>query len=235
MTRASSNDRAGRAPKRSVAALVGAGLFAGIVAAGLIGASAACGPSFQAIYEGNTRFEHCYAMEEDPQRSMHDKADCWRDWSEHYTYGQTRDRVQYAIARYVALSAAPTAPTDEAMMMAAPGVTPRVSNITAPAPTNAFAPPPKVLGDIPDAETPITRPSERASDRPTAPVPAPHNPDASLAPILPGEPCANQCSQDFRACQQQCVPPDAGAHLLGGVPCRACDGTYAACMRTCFK
>jgi hypothetical protein len=115
-------------------------------------ASTACGPSFQAIYEGNVHFEHCYALEESPARPIRDKADCWRDWSEHYTYGQTRDRIQYAIARYVALSQAQNVPTDEALMMAAPGMTPRLTTITAPAPTSAFEPPPKVLDA--DAQAP---------------------------------------------------------------------------------
>src|SRR5262245_15726431 len=100
-------------PRRSLVA------FALVSAASA--ALAACGPSFQVIYEGNSRFEHCYALEENPQASMPAKAACWRDWSEHYTYGQTRDRINYATARYVALSEAPNAPTDEALMMAAPG------------------------------------------------------------------------------------------------------------------
>ena len=108
--------------------------IAPVVGAAGLGAVAACGPSFQAVYEGNARFEHCYALEENPQVSMPEKAACWRDWSEHYTYGQTRDRVHYATARYVALSEARDAPTDEALMMAAPGETPRRSTITAPAP-----------------------------------------------------------------------------------------------------
>ena len=112
-----------------------------IVVASGAAAVIGCGPSFQAVYEGNARFEHCYALEENPQMAMPDKASCWRDWSEHYTYGQTRDRIQYAIARYVALSQAPRVPTDEALMMAAPGERPRVSTITAPAPTDAFATP----------------------------------------------------------------------------------------------
>jgi hypothetical protein len=199
-------------------------------------ASSACGPSFQAIYEGNSRFEHCYALEENPQSPMPEKADCWRDWSEHYTYGQTRDRVQYAIARYVALSQAPNAPTDEAMMMAAPGETPRVSNITAPQPTNAFAPPPKVLADMPDADpSTVARPQERSSDLPTYVVGSPHNPDASMARPLPSEGCSDQCAKDFRSCSVDCVGRDGGSHFLGGTPCKSCDGTYAACMRGCFK
>src|SRR4051812_41643641 len=87
--------------------------LSGPVLAGILGVSGvcACGPSFQAIYEGDARFEHCYALEENPQTSMPDRAACWRDWSERYTYGQTRDRIHYATARYVALSQAGSAPT----------------------------------------------------------------------------------------------------------------------------
>ena len=179
-----------------------------------------CGPSFHAIYEGNARFEHCYALEESTQSGMKERADCWRDWSEHYTYGQTRDRIQYATARYVALSQTQNVPTDEALMMAAPGMTPRVSTITAPAPTSPYQPPPKVLDEA-DANSmsPPERPGEKnvilgtAPDAATSPAPAP--------PALPGEPCALKCSMDFRTC----APPDAGT----------CDKAYKTCMRGCFK
>jgi hypothetical protein len=180
----------------------------------VLGGALACGPSFQAIYEGNSRFEHCYALEENAQTAMPEKASCWRDWSEHYTYGQTRDRIHYATARYVALSQSTNVPTDEAMMMAAPGVTPRQSVITAPAPTNAFAPPPKVLEDYGDASAGKTlRPSEVpivvVADAGPAPKPV---------PPLPGADCGDACRSKFRDC-------DGGQ----------CDKTYRACMRACFK
>src|SRR5260370_11911322 len=99
----------------------------------------ACGPSFQALYEGDARFEHCYALDGSGTAPMQQKSACWRDWTLRYTYGQTRDRVEYAAARYRALSRAPEAPTDEAMMEAAPGEG-RGSFVAAPAPTSAFAP-----------------------------------------------------------------------------------------------
>lgn len=223
--------RTGRGKGRGARGLVAAGLGAGILVALVV--CGACGPSFQAIYEGDARFERCYALEENPLTSMSKKADCWRDWSEHYTYGQTRDRVQYAIARYVALSAASEAPTDEAMMLAAPGVTPRLTNIAAPAPTSAFAPPPKVLSDAPDAD--VERPNERASDRVKVVTGSPHGPDASSEPVPPSQACADGCLTDYRACRAQCVGPKADARVLGGVPCRACDGTYRGCMHTCFE
>lgn len=199
-----------------------AGVVLGVA---VLGGALACGPSFQAIYEGNARFEHCYALEENSQTAMPDKADCWRDWSEHYTYGQTRDRIHYATARYVALSQSSNVPTDEAMMMAAPGVTPRQSVITAPAPTNAFAPPPKVLDDYGDAAATRTlRPSDvptvvgvGGADASTSAAAAP--PTKPVAP-LPGADCGDTCRSKFRDCE--------------GGKSDKCDKTYRACMRACF-
>ena len=101
----------------------------------------ACGPSFQTIYENDARFEHCYALDDSATASLEKKAKCWKDWKEHHTFGQTRDRVEYAQSRYVALQRVPDLPTDEAMMHAAPGEVGDQGKLTAPTPTNAFAPP----------------------------------------------------------------------------------------------
>lgn len=200
----------------------------------------ACGPSFQAIYEGNARFEHCYALEENPQASIPDKASCWRDWSERYTYGQTRDRIHYATARYVALSEARQVPTDEALMMAAPGETPRATTITAPTPTNAFAPPPKVL-DLNEGATTGTDVVGVGAGQPlTVPVTAAAAPIAPPTPIpgdgLPASPCAETCANDFVSCSGPCAgdrnkPQKPGASKT----CAACEPTYRTCMRGCFK
>jgi hypothetical protein len=51
-------------------------LATGLALAGLAG----CGPSFQAVYDGDVRFEHCYALDESPNAPMAAKKDCWRDW-----------------------------------------------------------------------------------------------------------------------------------------------------------
>jgi hypothetical protein len=197
------------------------------LAMGATAAGLACGPSFQAIYEGNARFEHCYALEERPQIPLNEKADCWHDWAGRYTYGQTRDRIHYATARYVALSQ--SVPTDEAMMMAAPGMTPRTSTITAPIPTNAFAPPPKVLDQADASPGSPLRPSElprivgpggtsleAGTVNPIDAGPAPAPPPAG-AP-LPSTECTEACATGFRACK--------GA---------ACEKSYRACMRVCMK
>jgi hypothetical protein len=215
-------------------------LFATAIATSA-GAALACGPSFQAIYEGNVRFEHCYALEESAQTLVPEKVDCWRDWSEHYTYGQTRDRIHYATARYVALSQAANVPTDEAMMMAAPGMTPRQSSITAPAPTNAFAPPPKVLEDYPDASHRPLRPSEV----PIVVGPSSASagggrgiPHAAPEPIaLPAGDCSDRCGQTFKECKDGCATGDGGVAPKAAPEsaCAVCEKTYRGCMRGCFK
>lgn len=239
-------------------------LFAAAVAAASA-AAVACGPGFQAVYEGNARFEHCYGLEETPAATMRDKADCWRDWSDHYTYGQTRDRIQYAIARYVALSQAPNVPTDEALMMAAPGVTPRVSTITAPAPSNAFAPPPKVLEDDSGATglgvAPPAMPANRLAPLPTAgeviragsyhgtgertgeldagaaakAPPPPPPKPAPPRPELPAATCADTCGETFRACGTTCGTKPDAGSSASAAECRACEVRYKKCMRGCFK
>lgn len=195
-------------------------LLASALAGGL-----GCAPSFQAIYEGDTRFEHCYALEENPGVPMREKSECWKEWTQRYTYGQTRDRVQYAYARWRALSEAPRLPTDEAMMMAAPGVTPRVSAITAPAPTDALGPPPKVLGD---PETAIRRvqstPTEANVRSTTVSLPPPG--EASGA-----HPCEGTCRGALATCRTRC-----GDKPTPGAPsCDACDAGYRGCMRSCFE
>lgn len=258
-------DRAGRkghgAPReggteRGTAIFPGRKAALGLLLA-LVGgvAATACGPSFHAIYEGSARFEHCYALEESPQSSMPERADCWREWSERYTYGQTRDRINYATARYVALSQAPNVPTDEALMMAAPGVTPRTANIAAPTPTNAFAPPPKVLDE--DGGLPRRQPSDtnpRLGPASDGGSPAAAKVDTPPPASLPASLCAEQCGGAFRECGG-CASPDANAKEAkvddAGAPaaktekaavrgakgksCSACEASYKTCMRACFK
>jgi hypothetical protein len=195
----------------------------------------ACGPSFQTLYEGNARFEHCYALEENPQVALPEKAACWRNWSEHYTFGQTRDRIHYATARYVALSEAHDMPTDEALMMAAPGETPRRSTITAPAPTNAFAPPPKVLDPAGLSVSHMNDPTRVPVlvDAGLAAIPVDAGP-ASLPVVtsaLPSAICSDRCGSAFRTCNGESCERDGGA----SPKCEACAKTYRTCMRDCFK
>jgi hypothetical protein len=196
-------------------------LVAGLLVAGAV----ACGPSFQAIYEGDARFEHCYALDDDPSAPLQSKADCWSEWTKRYTYGQTRDRVEYAAMRYRALSRVPASPTDEAMMGAAPGEGKTTSSVTAPAPTNAFEPPPKTL---PDGDAGVNVAAHRSGETvrlPAAPAPPPSPPPPKPADT-PRASCLSGCGDSWHDCKGACAAAASG--------CPQCDKTYARCVKACF-
>lgn len=58
-----------------------------------------CGASIQALYEGDVRFEHCMALDARPDVERALREICWGEWVTFYTFGQTRDRIEYARMR----------------------------------------------------------------------------------------------------------------------------------------
>lgn len=62
-----------------------------------------CGASIQAVYESDVRFEHCIALDREPEIQPAIQRACWTEWLADYTFGQTRDRVVYAQQRLAAL------------------------------------------------------------------------------------------------------------------------------------
>lgn len=198
------------------------------IAFGAVALSVACAPSFQTLYEGDVCFEHCYALDESPRATMEQKGACWRDWVDHHTFGQTRDRVEYAQARTRAIEQMPVAPTDEALMAAAPGVgADHEGQVTAPAPTNAFAPPPKVDDTAAVAPSMRTLPQGDARQDAGRPPPTVSQKTAPL-PKAPGSECVDACSQTWETCLGSCR---AG----GKNQCDACDGKHASCLAGCVK
>src|SRR5262249_55686964 len=107
----------------------------------VITALAGCSLSYQSVYEGDVRFEHCYRLDEEHRVPIGDKVACWHDWSQKYTYGQTRDRIEYALARERTLSLAQAS----GERSAPPGASTALATIASPQPTNAFAPPPPTM------------------------------------------------------------------------------------------
>jgi hypothetical protein len=186
-------------------------LLAAIAVAGAVAAVVACGPSFQAVYEGDVQFEHCYALDESAGSTLDEKANCWRDWTKNYTYGQTRDRVEYAASRHYALTVAPSLPTDDLLQQAAPGGGFRKRLIAAPAPTTMFAPPPNTMPDSPDA-------GAAAQGEGTGST-------GAAAPRPPGTACAEDCNGEWKSCRDACA----------GKACATCDVSHSACMVACFS
>jgi len=174
----------------------------------------ACGPSFQAVYEGELHFEHCYALDE-MTISDDSKKECWREWLRGYTYGQSNDRVEYAATRFSELSLDPTLPSEDTRDAGAGSRRSRraESTVAAPMPTNAFAPPPNMsaaeVRDPPVLKT----------------VDAGKAPRAASAAGAPGSDCVAACEGRWSGCREGCKDGT----------CEPCDRTYRACVPTCFQ
>jgi hypothetical protein len=67
----------------------------------------------QAVYEGDVRFEHCMALDMQPEIRDQVRRECWSEWAAYYSYGQTRDRVTHAELRVQQLGRNRPAPVGE--------------------------------------------------------------------------------------------------------------------------
>jgi hypothetical protein len=204
----------GRRPSPLRDGLLALALFAGLVTTGLGGATA-CGPSFQAVYECDVGFEHCYALEEGTA-STDAMKECWRGWLHSYTYGQPRDRVEYAATRLSELSLDPTLPSVDTPSLRAR----RPHTMAAPMPTSAFAPPPNVAEGRGDGD-----PAPPASNDVAGAMP-PRVVSASVQVVqVPGEQCTSACTVRWNGCRKGCAD---GA-------CEVCDRGYRSCVPGCFQ
>jgi len=182
--------------------------------------SFACGPSFQAVYECDVHFEHCYALDES-SATTDSKEECWRGWLHGYTYGQSRDRVEYAAMRFSQLSLGPTLPTEEARDARPRRRTPGAG---AAVPTNAFAPPPNLA-------------SSAVASASGTPSPA-NPPPVHEALRTPGADCSDACAQRWTACREVCDAASTSAprHRQDDKdPCVQCDRAYRTCVPGCFR
>jgi hypothetical protein len=171
----------------------------------------ACGPSVQSIYEGDVRFEHCYRLDLDLNIAASHREACWKQWMSLYTYGQPRDRIEYARRRLRAFSGGDfTRPTLETGSNRPQR---REFYLVVPEPTSAHASPPSIATPVygPDAGIPVL---------PTA---------SAVAP--PGASCASGCQSAFESCKAACAP-DGGASEAA---CKSCEPDYRHCMRRCYE
>ena len=157
--------------------------FVVFLAAGCAFGAAACGAGINAGYESDVRFEHCMALDEHPGEKLESRKGCWDEWVEYYTFGQTRDRVDYARRRRKQLSR----PGDAGEEMTAQPV---LAQRAVPEPTNVLAPPPMILADA--GKPPEVDASTDAS------------PDVVEPPAAA---CASQCREAWAPCKQACTTP----------------------------
>jgi hypothetical protein len=188
---------------------------------------------YQSVYEGDVRFEHCYRVDEERNVAITEKLQCWRDWSQRFHYGQSRDRISYALGRERTLSQALAAGQRAAPHAAAE---PQHGALTQP--KNLYVPTPPTLAPAslerassdPRRTTRDASPSDAGTAEPPASLAASNLVPAKTEPFptlsdAPGASCAGACVKTWGNCKQPCR---AGA-------CRtACDDQYRECMKACF-
>jgi hypothetical protein len=149
---------------------------------------AACGASYQSVYEGDVRFEHCYHLDADVAVAPNARLACWTEWTQRYTAGQTRDRVEYALGRQRTLLAGDGRPTGPVILTGAETPTPPpVSSgpaIACPLPSTPYESPPATLA--------VARP---------APVASVALSDVGLPPT---QACVKDCGDAFTGCATKC-------------------------------
>jgi hypothetical protein len=175
---------------------------------GLAFAPLACGPSVQSIYEGDVRFEHCYRLDLDLNIAPSHREMCWKQWLTSYTYGQPRDRIEYARRRTRAFASG-----DLARPTLATGTQERPQRrefyLVVPEPTSAHAPPPPTATPVYSDAGPPPMPSARA----------------------PGANCAADCTSSWQSCGAACGPGGGTSEAA----CKSCEPDYKRCMKRCFE
>ena len=174
-----------------------------------------CGPSVQSIHEGNVRFEHCYRLDLETEAASGHRRACWTTWLERYTYGQSRDRLEYANRRVTAFKSGDTAPPKLQVGGDERADESRQFYLVVPAPTSVHAPPPPIA-------TRMNVPTELPPEPAPSPAAAPSTP-------APAESCATACRGAFVSCSSLCEVQTTSA------ACKSCDPDYKKCMQRCFE
>jgi len=163
------------------------------------------------------RFEHCYRLDLEVDTAPTHRRACWSEWLNTYTYGQPRDRIEYARRRLHSFAngdlARPTLDIGEDKQAEA-----RQFYLVVPAPTSVHAPPPPIAtrwyGDAGAAP---------AASTTTEQVAAPNR--------VAEDKCADACRAKLAQCEGAC---DADAGKPDPV-CKNCEPDYKTCMKRCFQ
>lgn len=159
----------------------------------------------QSIYEGDVRFEHCYRLDLDLNIAPTHREACWKQWLAAYTYGQSRDRIEYARRRVRAFAGGDA--TRPSLDPGAQRPSRREYYLVVPDPTSAHAPPPSLAMQVTTDAGPPPPPS------------------------APRSACASACESSWQSCKAACGP-DGGT---SDAACRSCEPDYKRCMQRCFE
>lgn len=189
-----------------------------------------CGPNYRYVYNGESAFERCYALDFDVNVAPPLRSECWAAWLQSYAYGSTTDRVEYARGRLTALDL----DARQQQQQQRPTVTPEAQRApndrSVPEPwstTSTTAQPPRQ--DPPFRTLSGTADAGLAADTSAtlfSPPAATATPTSNLGEP-PGARCASDCRTQWSACGERCSTRDAACIV-------PCDERYRDCMRGCF-
>ena len=152
------------------------------------------------------RFEHCMALDSQPDVKPTIRRACWDEWRKFYTFGQTRDRIEYAALRDRQLGGASDFDEGDWQLEKSS----RSSSID---PTSALAPPPMLLAAVVvDAGADADAALADAADA-----------EADSAP--PAARCSSDCEQSWSFCRGECKAASCE---------KECSSKYKRCMKRCF-
>ena len=176
--------------------------------------TSACGAGLGAVYEGDVRFEHCMALDQNPNTKPTVRRACWDEWTKFYAFGQTRDRIEFARLRVRQLSGSSNFDEGDLGFERQP-------KGAVPEPTSVLAPPPMTLSQDKDAGASSSSSGETSPDAPDAPDA--QSPSENALP--PGAECTETCGSTWKLCQRACATPGCS---------NACDAQYKRCAKKCF-
>ena len=151
------------------------------------------------------RFEHCMALDSQPDVKPTLRRACWDEWRKFYTFGQTRDRIEYAALRDRQLGGASDFDEGEWQLEKSGG--PSSVDLM-----SALAPPPILIAAVV---------VDAGADAAQADAE-----DAAVDSALPAAQCASGCEQALSLCRGECK---AAASCE-----KECAGKYERCMKRCF-
>ena len=181
--------------------------------------ASACGPSFEVLAEGDLRFVHCDRLDLDPKIAPSHRLHCWREWRRMYTYGQTRDRVEYAQRRIAeVVSGDPNPPfqlPNGEVTSPRHAVRPRLDAVG--------VPPAAAAAGVPAAAAAAA--SVSAASSVTAATSAVRSAPAT-GPLSPEElACRARCEEANAACAPGCETRPTG--------CKRCERPLETCLGDC--
>lgn len=177
----------------------------------------ACGPSFEVLAEGDLRFVHCDRLDLDPKIAPSHRLHCWREWRRMYTYGQTRDRVEYAQRRIAEVVSGDTNPPFQLPS----GVATNPRHTLRPKLDAAAIAPAATVAVVPSAAAAPVPASAAASLTAAA-----GTAEASAKPPSAEElACRGRCEEANAACAPGCETRPTG--------CKPCERPLEACLGDC--